>query len=141
MLSDEVHMQIERERRNIFKKFSNFTSLKTLRVEKLSPCLRVDDERQSMELLPELREPAYFQAGSGNARAVFISFINARKNIDRPRNGRNPYLSVAQLTALGKLSSETPMITGLLQTPFPVYIYQIPSPPPPGPFVEDLRTR
>ena len=56
-----------------------FSNLKTLRVdnefiEEFSRRLRVDNGGHPVELLPELQELAYSQAGSGNARDVFLSF-------------------------------------------------------------------
>jgi hypothetical protein len=76
MRSVEVHMEIEREWRKIFRIFSNLKAP------------RVDNEfvdGLSVELLrAELQVLAYSQAGSGNARAdVFISFIDTRQNIGR----------------------------------------------------------
>ena len=53
-------------------------------VEELSRCLHVHDGGFPMELLSELQELAYSQAGSGNPRDVFISFTNARQNTDQP---------------------------------------------------------
>ncbi|KAF8493706.1 hypothetical protein F5888DRAFT_1806026 [Russula emetica] len=76
MQSVEVHMEIGREWSKIFRTFSN---LKTLRVDD-----EVDDGGHPVEVLPELQELTYPRAGSGNARDVFISFIDARQNIGRP---------------------------------------------------------
>jgi hypothetical protein len=75
MRSVEVRMEIEREWRKIFRTFSNLKSLRDddKFVEKRSCCPRVDDGAHPVELLPELQELAYSQAGGGNARNVSSS--------------------------------------------------------------------
>jgi hypothetical protein len=83
--SSEEHNDVDRiEWRNLLRSFSN---VKILRVEdglveKLSHCLRLEDEELPLELLPELQELTYF--GSRYTGDTFSSFIDARQNAGRP---------------------------------------------------------
>jgi hypothetical protein len=83
--SSEEHNEVDRtEWRKLLR---SFTNLKTLRIDdgpvkELSRCLRLEDEEDALELLPELQELTF--SGSGNANDAFTSFIDARRNADRP---------------------------------------------------------
>ena len=83
--SSEEHNEVDRtEWRKLLR---SFTNLKTLRIDdglvkELSRCLRLEDEEDPLELLPELQELTF--SGSGNANDAFTSFIDARRNADRP---------------------------------------------------------
>ena len=83
--SSEEHNEVDRtEWRKLLR---SFTNLKTLRIDdglvkELSRCLRLEDEEDPLELLPELRELTI--SGSGSANDGFTSFIEARRNADRP---------------------------------------------------------
>ena len=83
--SSDEHNEVNRaEWRKLLGPFAN---LKTLRIDDglakgLSRCLRLEDEEDPLELLPELQELTY--SGSGNANDGFTSFIDARRNVDRP---------------------------------------------------------
>ena len=83
--SSEEHHEVDRtEWRKLLGSFSN---VKTLQindglVKELSRCLRLDDGEDPLELLPGLQELTY--SGSGNANDAFTSFIDARRNADRP---------------------------------------------------------
>jgi hypothetical protein len=92
-LSYEVHDQSSEEHDEVDrtaewrKPLRSFTNVKTLRIDnglvgELSRCLRLDDGEHPLELLPELQEVTY--SGSGNATDAFTSFIDARRNADRP---------------------------------------------------------
>jgi hypothetical protein len=83
--SSEGHDEVDRtEWRKLLRSFSNVKTLRVLRglVGELSCCLRLDDGEHPLELLPELQELTY--SGSGNAKNVFTSFIDARQNAGRP---------------------------------------------------------
>ena len=72
------------EWRKLLRSFSN---AKTLFVddrllEKLSCCLRLEDEELPLELLPKLQELTY--SGRGNTGDAFTQFIDARKNAGCP---------------------------------------------------------
>ena len=83
--SSEEHNEVDRtEWRKLLRLFTN---LKTLRIDdglvkELSRCLRLEDEEDPLELLPELQELTY--SGSGNANDAFTSFIDTRRNVNRP---------------------------------------------------------
>ena len=83
--SSEEHNQVDRnEWRKLLRPFSN---TKTLQigdglVEDLSSCLELEDGEGPLELLPKLQELTYF--GRGGTDDVFTSFIDARRNADRP---------------------------------------------------------
>jgi hypothetical protein len=83
--SSEEHNEVDRaEWRKLLR---SFTNVKTLRIDnglvkELSRCLRLEDEEDLLELLPELQKLTY--SGSGNANDAFTSFIDARQNADRP---------------------------------------------------------
>jgi hypothetical protein len=83
--SSEEHNEVDRtEWRKLLRSFNN---VKTLRingglVKELSRCLQLADGEDPLELLPELQELTYL--GSGNANDTFSSFIDARRNSDRP---------------------------------------------------------
>ena len=83
--SSEEHNEVDRtEWRKLLR---SFTNVRTLRIDdglvkELSRCLRLEDEEDSLELLPELQELTY--SGSGNANDAFTSFIDARRNADSP---------------------------------------------------------
>ena len=82
--SSEEHNQVDRT--EWWRLLSPFGNVKTLRihglVEELSRCLRLEDGEFPMELLPELQELTY--PGSGDTGDSFTSFIDARRNADRP---------------------------------------------------------
>ena len=64
-----------------------FSKVKTLRVERrlfkdLARCLESKDGELPFELLPELQELVYF--GSGDTGDTFTSFIETRRNANRP---------------------------------------------------------
>ena len=83
--SSEEHNGVDRtEWRKLLR---SFTNLKTLRIDdglvkELSRCLQLEDGEHPLELLPELQELTYSE--SGNANDTFTSFIDARRNADRP---------------------------------------------------------
>ena len=83
--SSEGNNEVDRiEWRKLLRSFSN---VKTLRVEEglfndLSRCLELEDGELSFELLPELQELIYY--GSSDTGGAFTSFIDARRNADRP---------------------------------------------------------
>ena len=83
--SSEEHNEVDRvEWRKLLRSFSN---VKTIRiddelVEEFSRCLQLEDGEHPLELLPELQEVTC--SGSGNANDAFTSFIDARRNVDRP---------------------------------------------------------
>ena len=83
--SSEEHNEVDRtEWRKLLRSFS---TVKTLRIDdglvkELSRCLRLEDEEDPLELLPELQELTF--TGSGNANDAFTSFIDARRNANRP---------------------------------------------------------
>ena len=82
--SSEEHNEVDRtEWRKLLRLFSN---VKTLRVqnglfEYLSRCLELEDGEFPFELLPELQELRYYGGDTGDA---FTSFIDTRRNTDRP---------------------------------------------------------
>ena len=88
----EEHSQPSEERNEVNrtewrKLLRPFGNVKTLRiynglVKYLSRCLESDDGELPLELLPELKEIAYF--GRGDIGDAFTSFIDARKNAGRP---------------------------------------------------------
>jgi hypothetical protein len=84
-LSSEEHDEVERtEWRKLLRPFSN---VKTLQIQKglvkdLSLCLQLEDGELPLELLPELQELTYY--GSRGHRSAFTSFIDARRNANRP---------------------------------------------------------
>ena len=83
--SSEDHDDVDRiEWRNLLRSFSNVTtlSIEDGLVEGLSRCLRLEDGELPLELLPELNELTYF--GSRDAGGAFTSFINSRRDADRP---------------------------------------------------------
>jgi hypothetical protein len=83
--SSEEHNEVDRtEWRKLLGAFRN---VKTLRIdngliEELSRCLSLEDGEHPLEVLPELQELTY--SGSGKAGDKFISFIDSRRNADRP---------------------------------------------------------
>ena len=83
--SSEEHNEVDHtEWHELLRPFSN---VKTLRIQKglvkdISRCLQLAGEEQSLVVLPELHELTYF--GSGDTRAAFTSFINARRKAGRP---------------------------------------------------------
>ena len=83
--SSEEHNEVDRtEWRKLLRSFNN---VKTLRIDdglvkELSRCLRLEDEEDPLELLPELQELTY--SGTSNVNDTFTSFIDARLNADRP---------------------------------------------------------
>ena len=85
--SSEEHNEVERtEWRKLLRSFSN---VKTLQIDdelvrELSRCLRLEDEEDPLEVLPELQELTY--SGSGDVNDAFTSFIVARRNAGRPVN-------------------------------------------------------
>jgi hypothetical protein len=91
-LRHEVHGQSSEEHNDVDrtewrKLLRSFSSVKTLRiedglVEKLSRCLRLEDGKLPLELLPELQELTY--SGSRDAGDAFTSFIDTRQHAGRP---------------------------------------------------------
>ena len=85
--SSEEHNDVDRvEWRKLLKSFSNVKTLlvKDGLVEQLSRCLRLEEGKLALELLPELQELTYSCSGAdGDA---FTSFIDARQNAGRPVN-------------------------------------------------------
>ena len=83
--SSEEHKEVDRtEWRKLFR---SFTNVRTLRIDEglvkeLSHCLQLLDGEHPLEVLPELQELTYSE--SGNANDAFTSFIDARRNADRP---------------------------------------------------------
>ena len=83
--SSEEHNEVDRtEWRQLLR---SFTNLKTIRIDdglvkELSRCLQLEDGEDPLELLPELQKLTY--SGSSNANYRFTSFIDARRNADRP---------------------------------------------------------
>jgi hypothetical protein len=83
--SSEEHNEVDRtEWRKLLRPFSNVKTLRIYNglVKYLSRCLESDDGELPLELLPELKEIAYF--GRGDIGDAFTSFIDARKNAGRP---------------------------------------------------------
>jgi len=90
-LAHQVHSQSSKEHNEVEltdwrKLLRSFSNVKTLDIEdglvgELSRCLRLEDGKHPLELLPELQELAY--SGSGNAEDAFTSFIDARRNAGR----------------------------------------------------------
>ena len=90
--SHEAHSQLSEEHNEVDraewrKLLRSFTNPKTIRiddglVEELSRCLQLEDGEHPLEVLPELQVLTY--SGSGNANDAFTSFIDARRNVDRP---------------------------------------------------------
>ncbi len=83
--SSEEHNDVDRIEWHIL--LRSFKNVKTLRVEdglvkELSRCLRLEDGRLPLKLLPELQELTY--SGSGDTSDAFTSFIEARQNIGHP---------------------------------------------------------
>ena len=83
--SSEEHNEVDRtEWRKLLR---SFTNVKTLWIDdglakELSRCLRLEDEEDALELLPELQELTI--SGSGSVNDGFTSFIDARRKLDRP---------------------------------------------------------
>ena len=83
--SSEEHNEVDRtEWRKLFRPFSNAKGLwvDDGLVGEVTRCLQSEDGELSLEALPELRKIAY--AGSGKNGDKFTSFIDARRNADRP---------------------------------------------------------
>ena len=83
--SSEEHNEVDRiEWRKLLRSFIN---VKALRIDdglvkELSRCLQSENGEHPLELLPELQELTF--SGIGNANDGFTSFIDARRNVDRP---------------------------------------------------------
>ena len=83
--SSEEHNEVDRtEWRKLLRSFS---TVKILRIEdglvkELSRCFRLEDEEDPLEVLPELQELTC--SGSSNTNDAFTSFIDTRRNADRP---------------------------------------------------------
>ena len=107
-LQHEVHGQSSVEHNDVDriewrKLLRSFSNVKTLLVEELSRCLRLEDGELPLELLPELQNLTYF--GNRDTDDAFNSFIDARQNAGRPvtlvHHNANP----------NSLPSEPPAIT------------------------------
>jgi hypothetical protein len=91
-LQNEVHSQSSEEHDEVNpiewrKILRSFRNVKTLRVEeeleeKIARCLRLEDGVLPLGLLPELNELKYSR--NSDSDNEFASFINARRNADRP---------------------------------------------------------
>ena len=83
--SSEEHNEVDRtEWRKLLRSFSN---VKTLQIDdelvrELSRCLRLEDEEDPLEVLPELQKLTYLR--SRNTNDAFTSFMNTRQNAGRP---------------------------------------------------------
>jgi hypothetical protein len=112
--SSEEHNDVERiEWRNLFRPFSN---VKTVHVEdglvgQLSYCLRLEDGELPLELLPELQELTCIGSRDTGHGDAFTSFIDARKNADRPVTLRLVRQSPSPSPSPSQLSIEPPAIT------------------------------
>ena len=91
-LRDKVHSKSSEEHNDVDhtewrKLLRPFNNVKTLRIRKglvkdLSRCLELEDTEPRLELLPELLRLEY--SGSGDTGDAFASFVDARRNADRP---------------------------------------------------------
>ncbi|KAI0278463.1 hypothetical protein BGY98DRAFT_1096703 [Russula aff. rugulosa BPL654] len=83
--SSEEHNEVDRtEWRKLLRSFRNVKTLSIENglIEELSRCLSLEDGEHPLEVLPELQELTY--SGSGKAGDKFTSFIDSRRNADRP---------------------------------------------------------
>ena len=86
-LHDEDHDELEVDRTEWHKLFGSFSNVKTLcvddgLVDELARCLRLNDGKHPLDVLPELQELSY--TGTDDIGDTFTSFLDARKNAGRP---------------------------------------------------------